>query len=130
MASSPNEMNEWIGYIRSAIEICYKEEQKYDEALLSFKELEPKTSHYYYKKKIKHKEEENHAKSIDARNAATAAAQNRMQKKIKSNHSISNSPKITTMKKKMLNALTEMDNRQKEIEQMRQKRLQKGLSVE
>eukprot|EP01084_Bolivina_argentea_P048706 89711_1 len=69
------------------------------------------------------------ASSIEARNAAAAAAQDRMRALTKSPDNPTNI-KLTKQKKKMVHALDDIDNRQKEMEQIKQDRIDRGLSVE
>ena len=67
--------------------------------------------------------------SDEARANAAIAAQNRLQTMSKSPPNV-NITKITKQKKKMAQSLEAIDQREKELEQMRQNRIAKGQSVE
>ena len=65
----------------------------------------------------------------EARNNAAIAAANRMNAQSKSPENV-NTTKVTKQKKKMINALADIEKREKELEQLKADRIKKGQSVE
>eukprot|EP01083_Nonionella_stella_P248538 860366_1 len=64
--------------------------------------------------------------SIEAKNSAAIAAQNRMQSLTKSPKHSKKPNALTQKKKKMVSELDAIDQRQNELDQIRQKRIEKG----
>lgn len=66
----------------------------------------------------------------EARNNAAIAAANRMNAQTKLPDSNANATKVTKQKKKMINALADIEKREKELEQIKANRIKKGQTVD